>query len=105
MAKARLAETVNAQGKDFLDLMFCTPDDINRTNLRSRPRLEEVGKLKTAGKYAEGLRAFRDYYFDKLRRPQAFGIHANDVQAYGRGYGGISDFPQGAMDKDLDPNG
>ncbi|HET6248186.1 MAG TPA: chitobiase/beta-hexosaminidase C-terminal domain-containing protein [Tepidisphaeraceae bacterium] len=96
-------QAVGALGKDFLDLVFCTPDDINRTNLRARPRLEAVGKLKAAGQYAEGLRAFRDYYFDKLRRPQAFGIHANDVQAYGRGYGGISDFPQAAMDKDLDP--
>ncbi|MDB5358241.1 MAG: putative alpha,2-mannosidase, partial [Phycisphaerales bacterium] len=96
-------QAVSALGKDFLDLVFCTPDDINRSNLRSRPRLEEVGKFKAAGQYAQGLRAFRDYYFDKLRRPQAFGIHANDVQPYGRGYGGISDFPQGAMDKDLDP--
>lgn len=93
---------VAALGKEFLDLVFCTPEDINRSNLRARPRLEEVGKLKAAGKYAEGLHAFREYYFDKLRRPAQFGIHASDVHPYGHGYAGISDFPQGAMDKDLD---
>ncbi|HZZ71366.1 MAG TPA: chitobiase/beta-hexosaminidase C-terminal domain-containing protein [Pirellulales bacterium] len=93
---------VAALGQEFLDLVFCTSDDINRSNLRGRPLLDEVGKLKQAGKFAEGLRAFRDYYFDKLRRPQNFGILANDVQPYGRGYAGISEFPQSAMDKDLD---
>ncbi|MDB5289567.1 MAG: glycoside hydrolase family 92, partial [Phycisphaerales bacterium] len=92
-------------GKDFLDLVFCTPDDINRANLRARPKLETVGKLKLAGKYAQGLTAFRDYYFDKLRRPQSFGLHANDVHPYGRGYAGMTDFPQGALDKELDAEG
>ena len=97
------AAAVEAQGKDLAELIFCTQEDINRSNLRSRPKLEEIGKLKKAGTLAAVPRAFRDYYFDKLRRPQSFGLPANDVHPYGRGYAGFSDFPQSAMDKDLNP--
>ena len=89
--------------KEFTELLFCTPDEINRANIRSRSKIEAVGKLKAAGKHTEALRAFRDYFFDKLRRPQKFGLMANDVHPFGRGYAGMTDFPQGALDKDLDP--
>ncbi len=87
-------EAVEALGREFLDMLFCTPDEINRSNLRARPKLEQIGKLKAAGRYGEGLRVFREYYFDKLRRPQAFGIRANDVHPYGVGVAGVGDFPQ-----------
>ena len=93
-----------ALGKEFTELLFCTPDEINRANIRSRSKIEAVGKLKAAGKHTEALRAFRDYFFDKLRRPQKFGLMANDVHPFGRGYAGMTDFPQGALDKDLDPD-
>jgi hypothetical protein len=96
---------VEALGKDFLDMVFCTPDDMNRSNLRGRPKLDEVGKLKAAGQYAQGLKAFRDYYFEKLRKPQSFGISAGDLHPFGKGVAGIDNFPQAAMDKDLDAAG
>ena len=83
----------DALGRELLDMLFCTPDDINRSNLRNRPKLEQLGKLKAAGRYCEALKVFREYYFDKLRRPQAFGTRANDVHPYGTGYAGIGDFP------------
>ena len=98
-------QAAEALGREFVDMLFCTADEINRSNLRARPKLEQIGKLKAAGRYAEALRVFREYYFDKLRRPQAFGIHANDVHLYGCGYAGLSDFPQGALDKNLDSDG
>jgi hypothetical protein len=96
------AEAQAALGRELADMLFCTPAEINRSNLRSRPKLEEIGKLKTAGKYCDVLKVFRDYYFDKLRRPQAFGLHANDVHPYGTGYGGIPGFPGPAIDPNLD---
>ena len=92
-------------GKDFLDLLFCDQADIHRANLLGRPKLEEIGKLKATGKYAEGLRVFREYYFDKLRRPQSFGLHAGDVHPYGRGFAGFCEFPQSPLNKDLDSDG
>ena len=97
------AAAVEVLGKDLAELIFCTQEDINRSNLRSRPKLEEIGKLKKAGTLAAVPTAFRDYYFDKLRRPQSFGLPANDVHPYGRGYAGFADFPQSAMDKELNP--
>jgi hypothetical protein len=98
-------QAVAALGRELLDMLFCTPQDINRSNLRARPKLEQLGKLKAAGRYADALRVFREYYFDKLRHPQAFGIHANDVHPYGTGFAGLSDFPSGALDKNLDSDG
>ncbi len=99
------AAVVEAMGKDFLDVIFCTGEDINKANLHGRPKLEAVGKLKTAGKYSEALGAFKDYYFEKLRRPQMFGLPANDLHPYGRGVAGISEVPGSAMNKDLNAEG
>jgi hypothetical protein len=98
----RTSAAIDALGAEFLDLLFCTREEINRSNLQGRKKLEEVGKLKAAGKYAEGLKAFRDYYFDKLRRPQAFGLHANDVSPWGKGFAGMGEFPQAPLPKELE---
>ncbi len=89
---------IEAFAKEFLDMLFISNDEINRSNLRSRPQLPEMDKLRKAGKYAEALKLFRSYYFDKLRRPQAFGIPANDVHLYGRGFAGLGGFPAGAFE-------
>lgn len=90
---------VEALARDFLGQIFTTREDIYRTsNLQNREPLLEIGKLREAGKHAEGLKVFRDYYFDKLRRPQAFGLHANDVNPFGRGAAGVGGFPESALD-------
>ena len=93
---------IQALGKDLLDMIFCTPEDINKSNLRNRERLTEIGKLKAAGKFTEAPKAFRDYYFDKLRRPQQFGLHANDVNPWGRGFANVGGFPAGVFDSNQD---
>ena len=98
-------KAVDALGKEFLDLIFCSRDELNRANLGGRSKLEEVGKLKAAGKYTEALKTFRDYYFDKMRRPQAFGLPATDVHPYGRGFAGVAEFPQSPLNKDQDSDG
>jgi hypothetical protein len=99
------AAAVEALAKELTGLLYTTPQDINQSNLRNRPGLEAVSKLNAAGKPAEALASFRDYYLDKLRRPQAFGLHANDVHPYGRGYAGVSDFPGPALERHLDAEG
>jgi hypothetical protein len=91
-----------ALGKDLLDMLFVMPEEINKSNLRNRERLVEMGKMKAAGKFAEALKAFRDYYFDKLRRPQQFGLHANDVNPWGRGFANVGGFPAGVFDSNQD---
>ncbi|HEY3322400.1 MAG TPA: chitobiase/beta-hexosaminidase C-terminal domain-containing protein [Planctomycetota bacterium] len=104
--KSRDSEAAIAElGKELLDQLICLPDERNRANLQGRPKLETVGKLKAAKKYAEALKEFRDYYFDKMRRPQAYGLHAGDLHPYGRGFAGIGEFPQAPLNKDLDSDG
>jgi len=104
-ANRNSAQAIDALGVEFLDQLFCEKNDINRVNLQGRPKLEAIGKLKAAGKYAEALKVFRDYFFDKMRRPQWFGLHANDLHPYGRGYAGVAEFPQSPLNKDLDSDG
>ncbi|MCY3021079.1 MAG: chitobiase/beta-hexosaminidase C-terminal domain-containing protein [Planctomycetota bacterium] len=91
--------------KEFFDMLYSTGGELNKANLRMREKLEAAGKLKAAGKHLEALRAFREYYFDKLRRPQTFGYHAADVHPYGRGAAGATDFPVSPLDKGLDGEG
>jgi hypothetical protein len=98
-------QAVEALGRELADMLFCMPNEINRSNLRARPKLEAIGRLKAAGNFADVPKAFRDYYFDKLRRPQAFGLHANDVHPSGTGFAGISDFPGPAIERNLDAEG
>ena len=69
-----------------------------------REKLDRAAQLKQEGKHVEALRAFRDYYFDKLRQPQRYGITPSDVSPTGRGVAGLGDFPQAPMPKDLDHN-
>ena len=91
--------------KDFFSMLYATDAEMNQANLRMRDKLGAANKLKVAGKYLEALRAFREYYFDKLRRPQTFGYNTADVHPFGRGAGGATDFPMSPLDKGLDGEG
>jgi len=92
---------VLAFSKDFLDLVYCDQERF-AVSMWGREKLDLAAKLKQEGKYREALRAFRDYYFDKLRQPQRYGITPSDVSPTGRGVAGLGDFPQPPMPKDLD---
>ncbi|MGD0090392.1 MAG: chitobiase/beta-hexosaminidase C-terminal domain-containing protein [Planctomycetota bacterium] len=98
-------EATAALAKEFFDMLFATDAELNKANLRMREKLSAAGKLRQSGKHLEALRAFREYYFDKLRRPQTFGYHAADVHPYGRGAAGATDFPVSPLDKGLDGEG
>ena len=99
------AAATETLAQEFFEMLFATDQELNKANLRMRDKLSEANKLKLAGKHLEALRAFREYYFDKLRRPQTFGYHPADVHPYGRGAGGATDFPVSPLAKDLDGEG
>jgi hypothetical protein len=92
-----------ALSKEFLELVYCDQERF-AVSMWGREKLDLTAKLKDAGKPVEALRAFRDYYFDKLRQPQRYGITPSDVSPTGRGVAGLGDFPQAPMPKDLDDN-
>ena len=95
------AATLLAFSKEFLELVYCDQERF-AVSMWGREKLDAAAKLKEGGKYVEALRAFRNYYFDKLRQPQRYGITSSDVSPTGRGVAGLGDFPQAPMPKDLD---
>ena len=65
-------QAVERLAREFLDLIFVTQDEIYRvSNLTNREKLLAIGKLRAAGKSAEALKVFRNYYWGFANRSSA----------------------------------
>lgn len=58
----------------FLDLLILDKQELLRSNLRMRKELQKIVDLRAENKPVEALNAWRDYTFEKLRNPAAFGL-------------------------------
>jgi len=73
---------VEKTAKDFLDLLILDSPGLLRSNLRLRKGFQTVADLAKANKPIEALNAWRDYFFEKLRNPTAYGLPMESVDPY-----------------------
>ncbi|MEI6645910.1 MAG: GDSL-type esterase/lipase family protein [bacterium] len=75
-------EQVEKTAKAFLDLLILDSPGLMRSNLRLRKGFQTVADLAKANKPVEALNAWRDYFFEKLRNPTAYGLPMESVDPY-----------------------
>ena len=75
-------EQVEKTAKEFLDLLVLDGPGLFRSNLRLRKGFQAVADLARANKPVDTLNAWRDYFFDKLRNPAAYGLGEDAFDPY-----------------------
>lgn len=82
-AARRQPAQVEALAKSFLELLILDPAGMQRGNLRLRPLLQKVADTAKSGNATAAIEAYRDYCFDKLRNPAAYGLPRALLDPYG----------------------
>lgn len=78
----RQPEQLEAQAREFCDLLILDNPGLLRSNLRLRPAFQKTADLAREDQPVEAMNAFRDYFFAKLRTPADFGLPYDLLDPY-----------------------
>ena len=82
-------ENIQSLAGDFMSLLALKEMTDRISPLRHRKEMVEVHQLANQGKNIEALTVFRDYFINKLRTPNYYGLTTHDVSPYSKGTAGL----------------
>lgn len=98
-AERSSTQAIETLAKNFMNLLALEDVKKYHTALMKRKKINEIIVLNSKGENTQALNIFRDYFLNKLRFPNKYGISNHDVNPYTKGICGL-----GRWQATLDPN-
>lgn len=95
---ASTGASVGPKLKGFLNQLFTSQEDLHAAGLRTRTAYAKVAELVRDGKDEEAIAAFGEYFTDKLRNPQKYGISRTNLDPYISGISGYGRWQEAVFD-------
>jgi len=89
--------------RQFLHRLVLDDFDLRISHLGLRPGYAAVVGLAKTNQPLAALAAYEQYFFDKLRHPESYGISTHDVNPYVRGIAEPAQWPSYAFDPNAKP--